>query len=220
MINKVANWLQLISDFRYATDDDIPGDDENSDSADTGLDDSTSASGKSGENAGDKINDPKSKALHEEAAKWRNDFRKTQKELAAAQQRLKEIDLQGKSELEKTVAERDEIKQKYDALLLENQQLKLRSAFDKLAVKANFIDFDDAFAIIVGSKKVQFDEDGNPEGIDELVKNAIKTKPYLVKSEENSNGSKLPKTEPANGSKGKDQLDREALMKKFPALRR
>jgi hypothetical protein len=72
--------------------------------------------------------------------------------------------------------------------------------------------------------EVELDEEGNadPDAVKALADDLLKKSPYLAKADvgdaEGSDDSKPPSGRQTNKKKTKDDLNKEALVKKFPAL--
>lgn len=206
-----------------------PDDEENKGEGEGGDGDDDGGDGNeddAGEDSGDgtKIKDPEKKKLSDEAAKYRVRAKELADELAEKTKRLKEVDDKDKSELEK--AQRDakealERAEKAEARALE-REVKLAfydsgaaSLFRNPATALKLLDLGDLKPDdegVVDNKEVR-------KRADEL----LKAEPYLGKGdsdEDDDEPVKQASGRPTNGKSGKkDQLNKEVLAAKFPALR-
>jgi len=130
-------------------------------------------------------------ALTSERGKARN-ATKLEKELKKFQDAEKAAEDKEKTDLEK-------LQDKYTALegvhsKLESQlaEEKLKQAITSEAAKLKFSDPEDAF-ILLDPKRVEQDDEGNPENIADLLKELAKAKPYLI--DDGSGGRGTPNKE-------------------------
>lgn len=183
-------------------DDDEPDppsaeDTENHDSDDT-------AGGGEGQDEDDEpIDNPELKALHDEAAKWRRQFRD-------AQERIQQLEDEHGAE----------------ALRAENRELRLRLAFERAT--GEFRDVDAAWKLAQDDlTTVDVDEDGTVDAnrIGEIANALAQRHPYLVEPPDDATDGPqpppaAPSGRPVNGRRTKTGTDApSALERKFPALR-
>ena len=175
------------------------------------------------DNTGGDVKDPEKQRLSQEAANWRTKLRDAEKLLEEQGKKLREIEDKDKSELEK--AQRD-LKEATEELG------KLRKERKDFAVKMAF--FESGAAALVKNAAmvlknldldgIEPDDDGQVDSkkIKSMTEAFLKEHPYMAADEEHSAGAggDQPSGRPNNGKKSKDQVDYEALAKKFPALRR
>lgn len=128
-----------------------------------------------------------------------------QKDLAAAQARLREIDDASKSETERLASKAQEAEAKLTAAEQRAADLALQMAVERAARKLGFIDEDDAYRLI-DRKAVELDDDGEPKNVDALLKDLAKAKPHLIAAEDgkanSGNGTatqRVPSTPKPNG---------------------
>lgn len=208
-------------------------------SAGTGDGNTGNAGGDSGSSGGDQGGDKQPASI------TREEYEALHKRMTAADQRASkaEQDLRAltdkeKSELEKaqrdlqeTAAERDQLRE-----TVKTQAVRL--AFLTSASDITWHDPEDALAMAMRDlKDIEVAEDGTVDRnrVKAAAQSLAKSKPYLVKSQdgagsgegsaanEGKNGAGTGKSgDDMNGSgkANKELLDREAMAKKFPALRR
>jgi len=200
------------------------GQDETEGGSDQGDDTSQGEEGQSGSEAesddtkqtGD---DTVSRQEHESVI---NRMKAADRRASAAEEKIKQFELAGKSELEKAQAERDDAVKDREGLREQLQSERLSNAF--LAVNdVTWVDREDALAMLRAKYMdgVEISEDGKIKGMKEAIKKMAKEKSYLVDS-----GSSASSTGDAmNGKrKGDDKSDKAArdaeLAKRMPALGR
>lgn len=145
-----------------------------------------------------------------------------QKQLEEAQAQLAEIEKGKLSELEKTQAERDELKKRADALAQRVKDKALENAFLS-APGVEWADKEDAFTVLRAKflEDVEVDDDGNVTGMKEAVAALSKAKPHLVKvagEEVIEPSSEATGKTPVKRKGEKETADRASLTKRFPAL--
>lgn len=234
IVDEVVNAMDLRSAFNVTIpwagmpegdkddNDDDNNDDDNDD--DGGDEDDTDASGKGAEKPGDSIKDPEKKRLHDEAARYRNERNQLKKERDELAKFKRENEDKDKSELQKAQRDLQEVTNERDELVSELSSAKLDLAFFKSGVAGQFRDPADALKFL-DLKDIKVDDDGNvPEKDIKVAAEALlKQKPYLSRTDDDDSGDDgdegKPSGRPNNGRKrSKDEANREALEKKFPAL--
>lgn len=199
-----------------------PADSDDNDGTDDGDDDNDGSDGSDdGDDDAHKGKDPRIKELSDENARRRNSEKALKKQLDDALVQLKNFTDKDKSETEKLTGERDELKTKYEETASALASLRLENAF----LKVNAVDWHDpALAMTQVDLSGVMDEDGeiDDKKLKAAVENLAKTKPFLVKGEAEPKNPKVPSGTPVgSGGRGsKKDLDRAALEKKYPALRR
>lgn len=138
-----------------------------------------------------------------------------QKDLAAAQARLKEIDDASKSETERLASKATEAEQKLAAAEQRAADLALRMAVERAARKLNFIDEDDAYRLL-DRKAVEMNDDGEPTNVEKLLTDLAKAKPHLVKAEDGDKDAKprtekVPSTPKPNGRTSSSDVVRDEV---------
>lgn len=109
--------------------------------------------------------------------------REAQKKLDEAEKKLKEIDDSKKDELTKAQEQRDAEKQRADAAEARARTTALRFEITKHATAQNFHDPEDAYVhLIASSAKVEWNDEGEPQGVEQLVTALAKEKPHLLKT--------------------------------------
>lgn len=168
--------------------------------------------------------DPQKKiaALEEEKNRHYSARTTAEQERDDLQKRLKAIEDKDKDELTKAQERIAELETGSSSSAEALKQLSLQNAFLKDNTYSWF-DPDDALQL-ADLSKVEIDKEGKVSGLKEALETLVKAKPHLVKPKDGDDQGKTPppKTgDPAHGSRNKkDELDREALQKKYPALRR
>lgn len=124
-------------------------------------------------------------------------------------------------ETAKVKAENDELKGKLVAQQLRSEFNDLTSGTDAVAKFKNpktafrLLDLDD----------VEIDDEGNIEGLEDAIKELVKSDPYLVDTgkddeDDDEDGARKRKTGQPTGSRKKGNPNRDKLVSKYPALRR
>lgn len=175
------------------------------------------------EETGGEIKDPDKKRLSDEAAAHRNRAKAEKERADKLAAELKALTDKDKSELEKAQRDLAELKPKLDAALATIKDQAVQLAFFESGAAAQFknatlarknLDLDG----------IEIDDDGNVDAkaIKAKADALLKEHPYLAADGEHSGGAggDTASGRPNNGKKSKDQVDYEALAKKFPALRR
>lgn len=197
-------------------------DDGKNDDNDNGA---TGGAGETGgdDNAGGEVKDPEKKRLSDEAAAHRNRAKAEKERADKLAEELKALTDKDKSELEKAQRDLAELKPELDKAKATIKMQAVRLAFFESGAAAQFKNS----TLVLKN----LDLDGiEPDDEGQVDTKAIKAKadaflkehPYLAADGEHSGGAggDNPSGRPNNGKKGKDQVDYEALAKKFPALRR
>lgn len=139
-----------------------------------GGDDAGDAGKGGGGDGGDGDDDPTAKA-RKEAAKYRT-------ELRAAQARVAELENAGKSELERTQAERDAARKEAEGFKGELGNLRVEVAVMKRAGTHGILD-PDAAARLLDRSLLEAGDDGAPtvKSMDAALRELVKAKPYLAR---------------------------------------
>jgi hypothetical protein len=131
--------------------------------------------------AGNEIQDPDKKRLHEEAAS----YRKRAKELEAQLSTYKEAEEQARqaklSETERLQQQYAKLQSEHDSYVRTMQERLVRYEVERQAVKVGIRPeaAEDAAKLIDWSK-LKFGEDGTPENAEDLLKELLKNKTYLA----------------------------------------
>lgn len=146
---------------------------------------------------------------------------------AAAEAKIREHELAGKSELEQAQTRVAQLEAANEELNAKLQELHR----ERLFLGSNTVTWHDpeiAMAKLDWSSIIDEDGEVDSTALDKAIRDLAKTKPFLVKKEVvESNEDNAP---PAGGQpsgtntgsgkkKSKQEIDREALLKKYPALR-
>lgn len=197
----------------------------------SGAGDGTDNSGGDGDgdggSGGDTKNDdmtPREKALAEEKERQFRRRQEAETKAADLEKRLKEIEDKDKSEVERATGKVQELETENTTLKEALKQSNLRLAFVS-SNKYTWHDPEDALRLTDLSDITWDDKTGEPDkkALEKALDDLAKSKPHLVKKADDGDGAGSgPSGAPANGKrKGEgDELSREALMKKYPALRR
>jgi hypothetical protein len=207
-------------------DESEPGDGDDGDSDESGSGASgTDASGQEGSAGTDDKTDPEKKRLADEAAQRRIQFKAEKERADKAEAKLREFTDKDKSELEKAQRDAGEHKARADKFETLCKTQAVRLAFFESGAHALFRKSETAMKLLDMSG-IEPDEDGNVDSA-EIMKRSqalLKTDSYLAadgSSSDEDDGDRKASGQPNNGSKKSNkEADREALMKKFPALRR
>jgi septal ring factor EnvC (AmiA/AmiB activator) len=211
------------------------GDDDDGDSGgDSDSDKEGATDGKDEEKSKPEV-DPALAKLQADFDRIKKQLSESDKKKSAAEKRLSEIESKDLSELEKAKKEVAEREKRESDLQTSFRQLAIDNAFLKTSqrLKINWHNPDVAQAAAkLGS--LDIGSDGVVEGIEEAVKKLAKDNPFLVDKsstdEEDAKDSKKDTKKGAsgsgvgsgqNGGKGKkEDLDKQALLDRFPALRK
>lgn len=205
-----------------ATDDEDDTKGENEDEPKEEEDDQT----------GSEEEDKDSKGKSSEATVSRAEYEKLVNRMKAADRRateaenkVQEYEDQDKSDLEKAQRDLKEATNSIETLSSENGDLKVRLAVLTAPEASKFYDLEDVLLRVDLESFV--DDDGNIDSkkVSAALKDLAESKKHLVREseeEEEEEGSKGPPAtgRPKNKKKKSDGLDRSALEKKYPALRR
>lgn len=174
---------------------------------------------------GDKPDD--SKSTDPELDRLKNRMRAADRRAAAAEQKLREKELEGKSELEQTKAKLEQVEAANEELNAQLMTLRRERSF----LGSNTVTWHDPE---IAMSKLDWDdiidrETGEVDSrtLERAIKDLAKSKPFLVKKENvEEDGDNKPPPQPSAGGKPgtgkkqtKQEMDREALMRKYPALR-
>lgn len=107
--------------------------------------------------------------------------------------RLDELEASQKSELEKATEKTAEAERRAQTAEAALKTERTRNAIARAAVKANFIDPDDAAALI-DHASIEYDRDDEPSNLDKLLAALAKSKPHLI--------SEAPPATPGSGDGG------------------
>jgi hypothetical protein len=195
-------------------DDDTPDDDKDTDADPDDEDDPKKDKG-----SGD--DDPEKERL-------KNRMKQADRRAAAAEQRLRDIELQGKSELEQVKAKLEQAEATNEELNSKLATLQQERAF----LGSNVVTWHDpemAMSKLDWASIIDSEGEVDTRELEKSIKDLAKAKPFLVKKEtvETDEDNKPPASgQPSAGGKpgtGKKQtkaeMDRAALEKKYPALR-
>lgn len=103
------------------------------------------------------------------------------KELADAQAKLKEHEDAQKSELDKALETAKAAEERAQAAEERARETALRFEVVRVAGAKNFADPEDPYRMLDWSKAT-FSDDGKPEGVEPLIEQLAKDKPYLLKA--------------------------------------
>jgi hypothetical protein len=184
----------------------------------------TGASGSEGNNSNSQVNDPEKKiaALEEEKTRHYRARSEAEKRAEQAEAELKKIADKDKSELERATGRVQELETQNDKLQQQLDDLRLDNAI--LAdSKHNWRDRR-AVLRLLDRGEIEF-RDGKPQGLENALKKLAQESPYLLAEEEKKNedpGKGQPSTgkAPATRNGNAPSVDRDALARKYPGLRR
>lgn len=204
-----------------------PDDDEGGD----GTDDSEDTDEGDDEDEGDEDEDDdeakeeaeRKRKANAESKRHRIENKRLKKQLDEQDSKLKEFEDKDKDELTKASESAKELAAKNEKAEERIAGLVLENAF----LSSNTISWHDPKAALklADLSEVEVDEDGDVTGLDEALKKLAKAKPYLVKSEKDDDDDEEEVKKPPAGTgpritKTKAAKNREALVKKYPALGR
>lgn len=133
--------------------------------------------------------------LINERLRRERESKKDYNDLKAKAAKLDEMEAQNKSEAEKAAEREREASEKATKAIQKARDKALQAAIAKACSTANVADIEAVEALIMRSG-VEFDDDDEPVGIDDAVKDLVKRKPYLKGSRFEGNadqGIKNPK---------------------------
>ncbi len=134
--------------------------------------------------------------------------RKKLKAFEEAEQKRKDAELSDKERLERQLVAAQQAQEEAEAMV---NDVLLRTAVDRAAAKAGFIDPEVAYQL-ADLSGVEIGEDGEVAGVEKALKGLAKDKPYLLKQE----GSQQLDINAGKGGKGKGgQADLEAIKRRF-----
>jgi hypothetical protein len=124
--------------------------------------------------------------------------------------RLKALEDKDLPEAERTSKALAEAERRNADLETRLAQMTVRTAVVAAAQRAGFADPEDAYRLI-DMASVEFDAEGNPKGVDNILAGLLRTKPYLAASHIRTTGSADAGTGgPASGGTDMNQLIRQA----------
>lgn len=224
----------------YGADND--GDDNDSSGTDDtgGKDDDDDGSSEEDDDPDDDKDDTnkgkrKDRAAHNSTNAMRRELGKLRKAAAEREKADREAELKTKSDVDRAVAEREDLQKKIDDLQPKYQnvltELEIIKASGRLKLVWN--DLEDVLSDKTLRKAIETNEDGELEGVDEALKDLAKRKKHFLASKKddsdedsgrNNNGKPRGSTgaNVGNGGGKKDNrtADRERLEKSYPALAR
>lgn len=196
---------------------------EGGEGGEEGEEGASSSGGKSKKKEGSDDEPSEAKLRSDEAAKYRNERNAEKKRADALQAKVDEAERKENTDLQNAEKDRDTFKTQAETLASENTSLKVRVALYEDGALNSLKDPSDAsrylkFEDFVSEDDGEVDTAKLKKALDKLVKD----KPYLFKdgdeegdgSEEQPSGSK-----PRQRKSKEDPNTREALAKKYPALR-
>lgn len=210
----------------FAPEDEDEDENDDSGGGDTG-DDTGDGDGSSGTDADDKskdkVRDPEAKDRSNEAAKYRRRLRETEQAKNDLEKRLRDIEDKDKSENDVLKRDNDELKAQVSTLTDRAVKAERNLAFITSGA-ANLVGDAELALSQLDLKDLEPDDDGNFDAkeIIRRTEDLLKRKPILKRTEDNSGeGNGTPSGQPSNRRKGdKEDADKAALQKKFPALAR
>lgn len=104
------------------------------------------------------------------------------KELEAAQAKIREHEDAQKSELDRANERAQQAEERLQAAERKARDTALRFEVARAAMAKNFADPDDAYRMVDWSA-VEFDDQGRPQGVEPLIDQLVKDKPYLLKAQ-------------------------------------
>lgn len=217
-------WPLFGAEGNESDDSESGGDDEDQDDDDDDGEDEDEA--EKGEQE-QPLNAEEAKKLAKKNAKLRNRIRELKAAEEAARKEKETASNAGKDETERLRGEVQTLQAKLEERDSQLQQSALRQAF----LESNKVQWHDPKTAmrLLDTSDIDIDEDGDVSGMDDAIKALADQHPYLVKagtSGGDDKGGKKKST--AKGSSGEggtkrkkdsDGVDREALIKKYPALR-
>lgn len=206
-------------------DDDGDEEEETNDDADNDEsgDDDGDKSGSGGENsATDKPDTKRVKALSEEAKNHRLRAKKAEKDLAAAQAKLKEIEDKDKSEVEKLSGDLKEATEQVTKLSEKATKQARKLAFYDCGAAVQFRNPATALKLLdLSDVDMDDDEKDVLEAVKAKADALLKAEPYLAASgsgDEDEDDDDKVKTPNLGGKKTKKDNNVAALAKRYPAL--
>ena len=113
-----------------------------------------------------------------DAAKYRNQLRETQEKLKGLEKSQKEADDAKKSELERLTERTSALENEVSKRDSRVKALSLEAAVLKKANSLGIVDPDAAWRLL-DAESVEYDGDGKPTNIDDLLKDLMEARPYL-----------------------------------------
>lgn len=147
--------------------------------------------------------------------------RKKADELSAAEKQRQDAEL---SEVERLKKQLADLTSELDGAKKENQTNRLRRAFEMSAreQKLSFVNpqaADDAFDR-ANLEEVEVDDDGKVSGMDQVLKDLQKSRPYLFAKEEKEDAPDIDATRKGKGNKGELTKERAAELEQRFRLQR
>lgn len=131
--------------------------------------------------------------------------RELQKKIDAYEREKQEAEDAKKDELTKAQEAAAKEKQRADDAEAKHRQAILRFEIARHATALGFHDPEDAY-LMLDTAKVKYSEQGEPEGVDQLVKDLATAKPHLVKAagagQQTPNGAQAPSPSPSGAITG------------------
>lgn len=219
-------WLNTLPMAFDGADDDGDGGDGGDDGGDDSGGDGTDTGNDGGDGSADDVKNPRIKELSDEAAKHRNAAKAEREAKEALAKKLKEYEDKDKSKEEKLESDLKDVTAERDTLRKDLGDANLRISFYESGAAAQLQDPADALKFLDLSE-LKPDEDGKFKDKDVLaaVEALIKKKPYLAKGSDDDEGGSGDNGQQASGRRttgkkqSKQELDRQKLEEKFPALR-
>jgi hypothetical protein len=225
-------WLATLPFAAEGTGDD---DDQGGDGGDDGGDGSSGDGTDTGDGTGDDesgstaddVKNPRIKELSDEAARHRNATKAEKERADELAKKLKAYEDKDKSKEEKLESDLKEVQARADKAEQALSDANLRISFYESGAAAQLQDPADALKFL-DLTELKPDDDGKFKDKDVLsaVEALIKKKPYLAKGKsDDGDGSDGNGDGQASGRRtsgrrtSKDELDRQKLEEKFPALR-
>ena len=154
-----------------------------------------------------------------------NDLDELRKQLSAsdrarvaAEERLKNIEREKLDESERIKLELEEERERNKTLAEQVNQRALENAF--LMNKTVSFHNPKTALKLLDTEGIKVKDDGTVEGMDEAMKKLAESDPYLVIKVDNDEDQKNGATGPRGQKKTKVTHTREALVRKYPALRK
>lgn len=123
------------------------------------------------------------------------------------------------SQVEQWKAQAAEAQAAHDQLAQEIATLKLRQAIEREAAKLGFVNPEDAY-LLADVTGLEMDDAGKIEGVEDALKELLKTRPYLAKSE---NQTRTVNINAGGAGKGNGTQDADArrkeLLQRFPRIK-
>lgn len=208
----------------FAPEDEEEDQDEETGEEDSGEDtgDGDGSSGTDADDSKEKVRNPEAKDRSNEAAKYRRRLRETEAEKAELERKVREFEDKGKDRIE--VLERD-VKEKDETIskLTDRASKAERQLAFVTSGAANLVSDPELALMLLDLKDLEPDDEGHFDAKEIISRTEalIKSKPVLQRNDDNASGNGTASGAPSNRRKGdKEDADKAALAKKFPALAR